>query len=302
MTAELAPASYGASAQAIQHHYDVDNQFYALWLDSTRSYSCAMFRAESDTLEQAQLCKLDYIASEAGARGAGRVLDIGCGWGGMLNRLKHGFGVKETVGLTLSEQQRRHIEAVFAGQHEVRLESWQAHRPCAPYQAIVSIGAFEHFARPDVSRAERMNGYREFFQSCHDWLEPGASMCLQTISYDLADRSDLSPFFREWVFPESDLPRAEEIHEATRGLFHLARLRNDADHYAETLRRWRARLREERARALRLVDSAVYDNFMKYLALSALSFQTRATGLLRVTLRRAERRSQMGPRAVEAGA
>jgi cyclopropane-fatty-acyl-phospholipid synthase len=290
MTASGSRAVYeGASAHAIQRHYDVDNDFYALWLDATRSYSCALFEDSADTLQNAQLRKLDYIAREALAPGSRRVLDIGCGWGGMLERLKHTHGVRETVGLTLSQRQLEYVEARFGDAHTVRLESWHAHEPSELYAAIVSIGAFEHFARPDMSREARVLAYRQFFVRCWQWLEPGAGMCLQTICYDLADRSELSPFFRDWVFPESDLPRVEEILEAVRGLFHLVRLRNDPDHYAETCRRWRRQLRARSTEAAQLVGAAVFENFSKYLALSTLSFQMRKTGLLRITLRRADR-------------
>src|SRR5688500_8349804 len=94
----------GASAEAIQYHYDVGNGFYQLWLDADLNYSCAMWH-ENDTLEEAQLRKLDHHIAAARAQGGARVLDIGCGWGSLMRRLVEHHGVDRAVGLTLSAQQ-----------------------------------------------------------------------------------------------------------------------------------------------------------------------------------------------------
>ena len=91
----------GASAEAIQAHYDTGNAFYRLWLDPTRTYSCALWD-EADALEEAQIDKLDYHIEQAQAAGTGQVLDIGCGWGSLLERLTTAHGVERAVGLTLS--------------------------------------------------------------------------------------------------------------------------------------------------------------------------------------------------------
>jgi cyclopropane-fatty-acyl-phospholipid synthase len=278
----------GASSLAIQHHYDVDNEFYALWLDRTRTYSCAMYESDDDSLERGQARKLDYIAQSAGAPGARRVLDVGCGWGGLLARMADVHGVEELVGLTLSQKQLDYIQATYGSRFDVRLQPWEAHEPSAPYDAIVSVGAFEHFAKPGASEQARVAGYREFFARCRQWLRPGARMCLQTICYDSADRAQLPEFFRESVFRESDLPRPHELLEAADRLFHLVSVRNDGSHYAKTLLHWRARLWERRREAAALVGDDVVRHYLKYLGLSHVSFHTRSTGLLRVTLARVD--------------
>lgn len=278
----------GASSEAIQHHYDVGNDFYALWLDHTLTYSCAMYENGDEPLEQAQRRKLDYIATESGSPGAHRVLDIGCGWGGMMAHLADKHQVQALVGLTLSEEQAKYIHATYGSRFDVHQQAWQAHQPSSPYDAIVSVGAFEHFARPDQSDESRVAGYREFFRLCHQWLNPGARLCLQTICYDTADRTQLPAFFRESVFRESDLPRPHEILAAIDGLFHLNRLRNDAADYAKTLLQWRTRLWDRRQDATAIVGEAMVHHYLKYLGLSHLSFHTRSTGLLRITLTRAD--------------
>ncbi|MEZ4358933.1 MAG: cyclopropane-fatty-acyl-phospholipid synthase family protein [Kofleriaceae bacterium] len=289
----------GASRAAIQHHYDVDNDFYALWLDETRTYSCAMYEGEGDSLERAQARKLDYIARAAGARGARRVLDIGCGWGGLLTYLAREDDDSELVGLTLSREQRDYVEAVSRGRLDVRLEAWEAHQPSEPYDAIVSVGAFEHFARPDAAEQARVAGYRAFFTRCRQWLRPGGRMYLQTICYDRAERSQFPEFFRESVFPESDLPRPHEVLAAADRRFHLVELRNDAADYARTLLDWRTRLWARRREAAALVGEDVVRHFLKYLALSQVSFHTRTTGLLRLTLARADELLVAPPRGAE---
>src|SRR5215216_2672301 len=118
----------GASSEAIQSHYDVGNEFYSLWLDPTLSYSGAMWEP-GDTLETAQLRKIDFHIEQSGARGAERVLDVGCGWGGVLRRLVGAHGVEKAVGLTLSRAQAEWIAAFDIPNLEVRVESWSEHQP-----------------------------------------------------------------------------------------------------------------------------------------------------------------------------
>src|SRR5262249_8376700 len=107
----------GASTAAIQSHYDVGNQFYELWLDPTRSYSCALWDGPDDSLETAQKRKLDYLVEGARAAGTGRVLDVGCGWGGLLHRLVRIHDVKRVTGLTLSQAQADHVRGWADDEH-----------------------------------------------------------------------------------------------------------------------------------------------------------------------------------------
>jgi cyclopropane-fatty-acyl-phospholipid synthase len=168
----------GASQQAIESHYDVGNDFYALWLDETRSYSCALWEP-AQTLEEAQLAKIDFHVQKARAPGTARVLDIGCGWGATLRRLVETHGVRQAVGLTLSRQQAAHVTAQAWPGVAVAVESWADHAPTEPYDAIISVGAFEHFARLGATEAEKVEGYRAFFRRCHEWLRPGGHISLQ---------------------------------------------------------------------------------------------------------------------------
>lgn len=276
----------GASAEAIQHHYDVSNEFYRLWLDSASlAYSCALWE-DNDTLESAQLRKLDHHIHQSKAPGAGRVLDVGCGWGGLLQRLTQVYGVGHAVGLTLSRQQQEHVIALDNPRVEVRLENWLDHVPEAPYDAIVSIGAFEHFARLDLSGPQKVAAYRRFFEHCHGWLKPGACMSLQSIVYGNAGREDFSAFFDKEIFPESNLPHIAEIAQGADRLFELVALRNDREHYERTFTAWRQRLKAHWQEAVRLVGEKTVQRYDKYFQYCIIGFHAGTMGLARVTLRR----------------
>jgi cyclopropane-fatty-acyl-phospholipid synthase len=278
-------AQAGASPEAIQAHYDVGNRFYRLWLDPTLTYSCALWAGDDDTLEAAQMRKLAWIAEPALRRGARSVLDIGSGWGSLMAHLSAG-GVQSLVGLTLSQEQHDHVAALGIPGAEVRLESWRDHRPKAPYDAIVSVGAFEHFADIDLSESQRLASYREFFEACHAWLVPGGSLTLQTIAYGPVPALVGRELFLAY-FPESDLPKPFEIFKASEDLFEVTELRNDREHYMRTLKAWHRNLRAHRDEAVAEVGPERVEFYKRYLGVSTMMFAARNTVLLRIRMTRA---------------
>ncbi|WP_175958494.1 cyclopropane-fatty-acyl-phospholipid synthase family protein [Burkholderia sp. BCC0405] len=271
----------GTTPQAIREHYDLSDDFYALWLDRDMVYSCALFDG-SDDLHDAQMRKLDHHIAEAHAAGAARVLDIGCGWGALLRRLA-GTGVGSAVGLTLSRTQAARIARDAVAGTSVRLEAWQDHRPAEPYDAIISIGAFEHFATRDMSDERRLAAYRQFFAFCRRNLRPGGRISLQTIAYVNPGKTT-DTFVPTTIFRESELPYASEILRASELHFEIAALRNDRFHYLKTCRLWAARLAARREKAVELVGEEATRNYERYLAIAAAAFKTGALGLLRMTL------------------
>ena len=280
-------AYQGASAAAIQHHYDAGNEFYALWLDPTRSYSCAMWGGPDDTLHAAQERKLDYLASVANATGARRVLDVGCGWGGMLRRLVERHGVREVVGLTLSEAQAKFIAGFADTRYDVRVQNWIDHTPSEEYEAIISIGAFEHFADFGLTRTGRVAAYRSFFERCWSWLPPGGRLALQTNVKGNNTRMDRKTvrdllFIVDRIFPESELPWLSEIAEASERRFDVVSVRNDADDYARTCQAWLDELVANREPATELVGAQQVADYERYLAASVDGFTRRHLGLLRI--------------------
>ena len=275
----------GAPKAAISFHYDLGNEFFRLFLDRECSYSCAMYDKESDSLEAAQQRKLEYHIQQARADRAACVLDIGCGWGALQKKLVKEHGVKLAVGITLSENQAEWIRSMGLPGVEVRVESWSDHVPIAAYDSIISIGAFEHFARP-CSRTMRVRGYRDFFERCYGWLNPGGWMSLQSIGLAAADRETEGLFIAESIFPESDLPRLGEIADASEGIFEIVSVRNDRADYARTIHEFRDRLRKNRDAAIRLAGEETVRRFDKYFRISAAGFSRGTTNLYRITFRR----------------
>ncbi|MGE0151307.1 MAG: class I SAM-dependent methyltransferase [Reyranellaceae bacterium] len=277
----------GASAEAIQAHYDVGNEFYALWLDLTLTYSAALWDSAEDArpLEWAQRNKIAWHLRAARAEKAKRVLDIGCGWGAVVTAAAGLPGVEQVMGLTLSRAQADHILRALPAKIDVRLESWAEHNPAQPYDSIVSIGAFEHFTRPDDDAAAKIAIYRDFFAKCRAWLNPKGGMSLQTIAYGKLRRDDPNVKLMAQIFPDSDLPRLEEIVAACEGLFEIVMLRNDRIDYARTCEQWANNLRAKRKEATALVGPEQVARYERYLKLSAFGFWTGNLALLRLELR-----------------
>lgn len=171
MTSEIGEYQ-GASSDAVRHHYDIGTEFYRLWLDTSLTYSCALW-ADGDDLDRAQQRKLDYLIAKAHITGAERVLDIGCGWGSLMRGIANRHERARITGLTLSRDQYDYVRTHAADRIDVRLEHWNAHRPDHRYDAIFCIGALEHFVRFGLSRQERTAAYRAFFAHCHRMLHPG---------------------------------------------------------------------------------------------------------------------------------
>jgi len=281
----------GATAEAIRHHYDVSNDFFALWLDTDLTYTCALWDESDsgDTLETAQKRKLDHLIEGAGAAGARRVLDVGCGWGSLLDRLVNTHGVQRAVGLTLSDSQAERLRGMALPRTEVRVENWLDHEPDEPYDAIISIGAFEHFARTGLSRAERVAAYQEFFERCRAWLPKGGRIALQTnikgnnVKMDKQTVRDLM-FIIDIIFPESEIPALSEVIESSERRFDIVNLRNDPDHYSRTCQEWLNRLQANRDQAVKVAGEENVANYERYLGSTVGHFANRHLGLSRMIL------------------
>ncbi|MBT2387294.1 cyclopropane-fatty-acyl-phospholipid synthase family protein [Streptomyces sp. ISL-11] len=291
-----------ASTAALRHHYDISNDFYALWLDEHLTYSCALWDEDDkeDTLERAQIRKIDYHIEQARAARAEHVLDIGCGWGGTLNRLIREHHVTRATGLNPSAAQTSWIRSRPIPGVDVRLESWRDHKPDKPYDAIICIGALEHFTHPGMSRAAKVRAYRHFFRHCHSWLRPGGRLSLQFISWGpgvpvSVEAANRLGFISTAIFPQSHLPFLSEVLQAGERLFNPLNLRSDGSHYQRTCEEWLTRLETRHSAAEALVGGDVVRTYRRYLKDSARSFAQQWVHLNRLTLVAAPRVTWQAP-------
>jgi cyclopropane-fatty-acyl-phospholipid synthase len=285
----------GTSPAAIAHHYDLPDDFFALWLGNDRVYSCALWNSPDEPLEQAQRRKLDFFADALRVRG-GRVLDIGCGWGALLDRFVDRHGATGGVGLTLS-----HAQAAFAGNRGVpgtdfRVESWVDHRPGTRYDAISCIEATEHLASDTLTADEKVQVYQAFFQQCAEWLVDGGRLGLQLICLDnvghegsRAGRGAASELIRVDIFPESMPASLSELVLGWETEFQVECFLDHHDHYARTFRVWGLSYRAGYERARSLVGDATSRTFARYFAAGETFFRLREDSLYRVILRKRPR-------------
>jgi cyclopropane-fatty-acyl-phospholipid synthase len=282
----------GASAEAIQYHYDVGTDFYRLWLDAGMSYSCALWDVGGDSLENAQLRKLDYLLRACVPNG-GKLLDIGCGWGAAMNHATEHHGVHDAVGLTLSQAQAHYIEDRHNGRVAVEVADWADFEPSSVFDGIVCIGALEHFAKFGWSREQKTAAYRKFFEKCHQWLRPEGVLSLQTIGkgnvrLDERGLEDML-FIYKYIFPETDVPKFSELSTACEKWFEVKKVRNDRLDYARTCQTWLERLHANESQAVALVGEQKYSQYVRYLEASVRQFALGHANLYRLILQRAER-------------
>lgn len=280
----------GASPSEIQAHYDVSNDFYQLWLDPQMVYSAALWNETEPeaSLEQAQSQKLAYHLQQAQTEKAETVLDIGCGWGAVLREVLKQPKVKQVVGLTLSQAQKDHFETTPDPRAEVRLESWENYQPTRPLDAVISIGAFEHFARPGMRASEKQAAYTAFFQRMREWLRPEGRLSLQTIGYGpISEEMKVKlSGLNQAVFPGSELPTLLELLAAAEPFLELLHMRNDRLDYAKTCQLWRKNLRAAKATVEEQYGSALYKRYNEYMMASEMGFRLGHLHLYRLTFQK----------------
>lgn len=282
--ATIAPSAAhlpGASAESIRSHYDHPEAFFRLFLGETMCYSCGLFSGNC-SLEEAQLAKLDYHLDAARVGQGASLLDVGCGWGALLVRAVEQRRAARGLGLTLSHAQAESVGARGDSRIDVREQHWAEHSPETPYDAVVSIGAIEHFVRPEDSPSERLATYEAFFRRVRAWLKPSGRLTIQCIAR--AQGSTRPHILAEdGTFPQSDLPCAWELLRASAGEFELERLVNHRADYIKTLEHWIRGLKANRDRACALVGVARVEEFLRYLRYSAMGFALGRTELLRAS-------------------
>lgn len=281
-----------ATQADIAYHYDVANDFYAAFLDHDhRAYSCGVWKS-AQTLEEAQTAKLDRLCRYAHVSSEDRILDVGCGWGGLLQHAISKFGATSAHGLTLSTDQYDYVRSSGRSSISVELCSWSDFNPNAsPYDSIVSIGSFEHFASMEDRRLQRHRVvYRRFFEWCQQVSTVDAYVGLQTIitsrtPANLAEIRD-TRYLLERVFPGSALPCISDIQAATLDLYEISSTKRIGNDYARTLEHWDERLLTNRKAIVENYGTEVFEHYHTYFQSAIRGFQSGVIDLLQVSLKR----------------
>ena len=281
-----------ASKADIEHHYDVDNDFFALFLDKKyRAYSCGVWEKALD-LEQAQEDKLDRLCRYANVMQGRHVIDVGCGWGGLMNRIIENYPNTHVHGLTLSTQQFEYVNSARNQKLSVDLCSWQDFVPPAQkFDAIVSIGAFEHFASFEDHAASRQRDvYKAFFDWCQTASTSDAQIGLQTIVISRAPNSISevrdSRYLLQKVFPGSALPSISDIQAAVIDKYEISKVRRIGLDYARTLIEWNKRLELNQDKIIERYGQDLFDHYRTYFDSAQRCFETGYVDLYQVSLRR----------------
>jgi cyclopropane-fatty-acyl-phospholipid synthase len=261
----------------VAHHYDLDDQLYGLFLDADRQYSCAYFESSEQSLDDAQLAKKRHLAAKLLIAPDQRVLDIGCGWGGLSLYLAELCGARVT-GITLSERQlalarARAAEKGLAGRIDFRLQDYRD--VPEKFDRIVSVGMFEHVG---------VGFYDAFFGKCRALLDDNGVMLLHSIGRSEGPNIT-NPWIAKYIFPGGYIPALSEVLPAVEraGLLvtdiEILRL-----HYAETLKAWRDRFLAHREEVERLYDARFTRMWEFYLAASEMAFREQAMMVFQLQL------------------
>ncbi len=267
------------SRKNVAHHYDLSGEMYDLFLDEDRQYSCAYFQRPGDTLEQAQAQKKKHIARKLLVEPGMRVLDIGCGWGGMALKLARDHGA-QVLGITLSEEQlararQRARDAGLESQVEFRLVDYRALE--GQFDRIVSVGMFEHVG---------LRHFDTYFQSVHDLLTPEGIALIHTIGVSEAP-SGTNPWIGKYIFPGGYLPSLSEITASVeRQDLWITDVEVLRLHYAKTLRHWSDRFEAHAHRVAQLYDERFVRMWRYYLIASEQTFRHRRQSVFQFQLSR----------------
>jgi cyclopropane-fatty-acyl-phospholipid synthase len=262
-----------ADAKQVQFHYDVSDDFYALWLDPRRVYSCAYFRDASMSLAAAQEAKLEHICTKLMLKEGDRFLDIGAGWGGLLMFAAEQYGVR-AQGITLSKNQHAHVnkliaERGLAGRVRMDLLDYRHLDESEPYDKIASVGMFEHVGRAQLG---------EYFAKIRRLLKPGGLLLNHGITaggtHNHQLGSGLGDFIERYIFPGGELEHVSRVLEKTSDAgLEAVDVESLRPHYARTLWAWSDALEAQLGTARTLTTDTVLRAYRLYLAGSAMCFE-----------------------------
>jgi cyclopropane-fatty-acyl-phospholipid synthase len=262
-----------ADRQSIQSHYDVGNEFYGLWLDRQRVYSCGYFKKDSDTLDKAQEQKLDHICKKLVLKPGEKMLDIGCGWGALITWAAKHYGV-EALGITFSEQQHAYAKEKIKrlGLEDtcrVELLDYRDLSYEGYFDKVSSVGMFEHVGKGNLPI---------YFEKIYSLLKPGGLVMNHGITTnstnDHALGSDIGNFVDEYVFPGGELVHVSTVlKEVAQSGIEVWDAESLRPHYAKTLWYWVDRLEKNESEAKSIIGEERYRIWRIYMAGSAHAFE-----------------------------
>ncbi|RZL45684.1 MAG: class I SAM-dependent methyltransferase [Variovorax sp.] len=274
--------SLGKDAAQIEFHYDVSDDFYALWLDARRVYSCAYYRDADMTLAAAQEAKLDHICRKLRLEAGERYLDIGSGWGALLLWAAEHYGVDAT-GITLSKNQAAYVQGLIdarglRGRVRVELLDYRKLDTARPFDKISSVGMFEHVGQANMST---------YFRIIHALLKPGGMVMNHGITSGQLDQRQLGAgmgdFIEKYIFPGGELLHVTHVlREMAAAGLEMVDTENLRPHYARTLWAWSDALESRLDAARAVLEGAggrtgsaerILRAYRLYLAGSAMSFE-----------------------------
>jgi cyclopropane-fatty-acyl-phospholipid synthase len=274
--------------EAVTYHYDVSNDFYALWLDKLMVYSCAYFETAGEDLDTAQERKLDYLCRKLRLRPGERLLDIGCGWGGLIIHAAQRYGV-QALGITLSQNQatlanERIARAGLQDRCRVEVRDYRDANTTGGFDKLVSVGMVEHVGESRLP---------VYFQHAWQLLRPGGVFLNHGIARRTTDPEPAGPtFISRYVFPDGELVDLNTmLRYAEEAAFEVRDVENLRDHYTLTLRQWARRLELHSDRALQVVDEPTYRVWRLFLHGSAYAFASGALNIYQSLLVKPDRGS-----------
>ena len=270
-------------ALAIAHHYDVSNEFYALFLDPLMVYTCAYYREPDGTLAQAQADKLELVCRKLRLAPGESLLDIGCGWGSLAIWAAQHHGAR-AHGVTLSKAQADYAAARISAlglADRCRVEHLDLRDlpDSARYDKIAAVGVIEHVGIPN---------YPAFFGRVHAMLNPGGLYLNHGITHGFHWKpTSQTEFLTRYVFPNGDLASlTETLVEMERARFEILDVECLRLHYARTCRHWVERLQAHAGQARSIVGERTYRTWLLYLTSSVVAFETSSIGLYQVLLQK----------------
>jgi len=287
--------SRNPEVDAIRHHYEISNDVYRILLGPAMMYSGGYWNEGEDLRaghDEAQYRKLDAFIEHAKAAGKDRILDIGSGWGTLLDRATKLHGVKKAVGVTLSRTQKEFVDSLGNPDVEIRVESWADHKPAPDelYDAAFCVNALEHFVLSSLPSKERIKEYARFFKLVHDMLNENGRFVLHMMTIEPIPLKrnviDDIKFLQREEFEGCYIPPTHELIQAIGNKFEIIELKNERETFSQACRAWLLNLADQREKAVELSNEDVVRRFERYLDIFAYTLEDKLFNNFRIVLQR----------------